>query len=67
MKKQVLFIGVLVGGIMLSMSSCTYRGQCECDLGPVNVSTDEQEFDNRKDYRDAKEACEDAGCNWKIL
>jgi len=67
MKKQFLLIALFVGGITISMTSCKYRGQCECDLGPVDVSTENEEFDNKNDYDNAKDACEDAGCNWQVL
>lgn len=67
MKKQVLLIALFVGAVTLSMTSCKYRGQCECDFGPVDVSTEEQEFDSKHDYDEAKDNCEDAGCNWQVL
>lgn len=60
MKKQTFTLIALMAVMAISMVSCTYKGECKC--GGVTV---EDEYDSKEDYDDAKETCEDLGCEWK--
>lgn len=61
MKKVSLLL--FFAGILLAGTSCK-KGECTCVVFGSEVSA-EAKYDTREDYKDAKESCEDAGCDWK--
>lgn len=64
MKRRTLTLAALVFGLGITLASCSYRGECTCKFGSVEVS-DVFDLDNKEDYNDAKNTCENAGCDWK--
>lgn len=56
------FTVLLLGGLMILSVSCK-KGECTCEVFGQEVTT-EYEADDREDYKDAKNDCEDAGCDW---
>ena len=55
-------VAVLFGGIVFLSVSCK-KGECTCTVLGSEIST-VVEADTREDYKDAKEGCENAGCDW---
>ncbi|MEX1003103.1 MAG: hypothetical protein WDZ35_13380 [Crocinitomicaceae bacterium] len=58
--KKIVFITACT--FMIVLSSCK-SGTCTCQVFGSEVSTDYNDMD-RDDYKETKNDCENAGCDW---
>ena len=58
--KKIIIIAVI--GFSASLTSCK-KGTCTCQVLGSEITTT-HEAETREDYKDLKEGCENAGCDW---
>jgi|GEM_PF-1343048 len=66
MRRQSLIFVMFVSTLLLTFASCTRKARCRCMVNGFEITSPEQEYDNKQDFQDAKKACEDNGCDFLV-
>jgi len=60
--KRIVVKASFVFVAVLALASCK-KGTCTCTVFGSEIST-KVTADDREEYKDAKNSCQDAGCEW---